>query len=86
MSNDKDLLILLAFLPCGLRNAFQQAIFSAFPEYANIDNPKEVIEGNLNYEKNLYIAVDKLSSMDELPEIFFSSDLNSLYHKWFRAG
>ena len=81
---NSDLPIMLALLPCGLRNAFQQAVFSAFPEYADVENPKVVIEGNLNYEKSLFTSIDNLTSIDELPDIFISSDINSLYHKRFR--
>ena len=79
-----DLPIMLALLPCGLRNAFQQAIFNAFPEYADDENPKVIIEGNLNYEKSYFTSIDNLTSIDELPDIFISSDINSLYHKHFR--
>ena len=74
---------LLALLPCGLRNAFQQAVFNAFPEYADVENPKAIIEGNLNYEKSFFASIDQLTSIDELPDIFISSDINSLYHKRF---
>ena len=80
---DSELPILLALLPCGLRNVFQQAVFNAFPEYAVVENPKVIIEGNLNYEKSLFTSRDNLISMDELPDIFISSDINSLYHKHF---
>jgi len=76
--------VLLALLPCGLRNAFQQALFNAFPEYVDAENSKLVVEGNLNYEKSFFAGIDKLNSVDELPDIFISSDINSLYHKRFQ--
>ena len=86
LNNDGELPIMLALLPCGLRNAFQQAIFNAFPEYTQVENPRVVIEGNLNFEKSLFTSIDKMTSMDELPDIFISSDINSLYHKNFLDG
>jgi ABC-type Fe3+ transport system substrate-binding protein len=79
---DKNL-HLLALLPCGLRNAFKEAFIQAFPEYTDDDNNEIMIEGNLNYEKNFYKYIDSLTSTDELPDIFISSDFNSLYHKYF---
>jgi len=75
--------ILLALLPCGLRNSFQQAVFHAFPAYADQEKPQVIIEGNLNYEKSFYTSIDNMTSMDELPDIFISSDINSLYHTHF---
>jgi len=83
LNQDSELPILLALLPCGLRNAFQQAVFNAFPELMDAEKPKVVIEGNLNYEKSLFTSIDQLTSIDELPDIFISSDINSLYHKRF---
>ena len=83
MGKDIDLPVMLALLPCGLRNAFQQAVFNAFPEYVDAENPKLIIEGNLNYEKGLFASIDNLTSVDALPDIFISSDINSLYHKRF---
>ena len=82
-SKENDLPIMLALLPCGLRNAFQQAVFAAFPGYADQENPKLIIDGNLNYEKKLYSSIDGMTSMDELPDILITSDINSLYHKDF---
>ena len=43
MGKDIDLPVMLALLPCGLRNAFQQAVFNAFPEYVDAENPKLII-------------------------------------------
>jgi len=83
ITGGKELPILLALLPCGLRNAFQQAVFSTFPEYANQENPQLIIDGNLNYEKSLYGSIDGMASLDELPDILITSDINSLYHKDF---
>jgi len=83
LNNDNIRPILLALLPCGLRNPFQQAVCNAFPEYANNENPQLVIEGNLNYEKSLFTSIDTMTCMEELPDIFISSDINSLYHTHF---
>jgi ABC-type Fe3+ transport system substrate-binding protein len=73
---------LVAFLPCGLRNAFKQAIAEEFPEFSEeCDNL--VIEGNLNYEKLIYHYIDKIDSAEELPDIFISADYNSFFHHHF---
>jgi ABC-type Fe3+ transport system substrate-binding protein len=74
---------LLALLPCGLRNAFKEAFIREFPEYAEEDNDDILIEGNLNYEKVFYQYIDSLAKAEELPDIFITSDFNSLYHRYF---
>ncbi len=76
--NDK---VMLALLPCGLRNAFIQTLQTRFPEI--IDNDKYVIDGNLNYEKTFYDQLDKENGLDVIPDIFISSDINNLYHQSF---
>ncbi|MFA6851125.1 MAG: ABC transporter substrate-binding protein [Selenomonadaceae bacterium] len=73
--------ILLALLPCGIRNAFVQTLQNKFPEI--IDNEKYIIDGNLNYEKSFYDQLDKENGFAAIPEIFISSDINSLYHQSF---
>jgi ABC-type Fe3+ transport system substrate-binding protein len=75
--------ILVAFLPCGLRNAFKQALNEEFPEYADEECDDIIIEGNLNYEKLIYHYIDQMESADELPDIFISADFNSFYHHYF---
>jgi len=82
-NKDGRLPVLLALLPCGLRNAFQQAVYKAFPEYADLENPQVVIDGNLNYEKSLSVSLDRMSSLEELPDLLITSDINSIYHKHF---
>jgi ABC-type Fe3+ transport system substrate-binding protein len=74
---------LLALLPCGLRNAFKEAFIREFPEYAEEVNDEILIEGNLNYEKVFYKYIDSLTRAEELPDIFITSDFNSLYHRYF---
>lgn len=73
--------ILLALLPCGLRNAFIQTLQNKFPEI--IDNEKYVIDGNLNYEKSFYNQLDTEHGYNAIPDIFISSDINNLYHQSF---
>ncbi|MFM2290543.1 MAG: hypothetical protein RIS29_356 [Bacteroidota bacterium] len=78
--------ILLALLPCGLRNPFHQTILAEFPQYASFANEDIVVEGNLNYEKSFYGSLDRLTSTDSLPDIFISSDVNNLYYSSFREN
>ncbi len=77
-ANDK---IMLALLPCGLRNAFIQTLQTKFPEI--IDNEKYIIDGNLNYEKSFYNQLDTEHGYNAIPDIFISSDINNVYHRSF---
>jgi len=72
---------MLALLPCGLRNAFKVAMQNKFP-YIKEENGF-IIDGNLNYEKEFYNRIDVQGGIDELPDIFISSDINSIYHPYF---
>jgi ABC-type Fe3+ transport system substrate-binding protein len=85
LASDKKL-HLLALLPCGLRNAFKEAFIQAFPEYFEDNNEEILIDANLNYEKAFYRYIDTLTSPDELPDIFITSDFNSLYHDYFKSN
>lgn len=73
--------VMLALLPCGLRNAFIQTLQVHFPEI--MDNENYVIDGNLNYEKSFYDSLNEGKSVDALPDIFISSDINNVYYKSF---
>lgn len=76
--NDK---VMLALLPCGLRNAFVQTLQTKFPEI--IDDEKYVIDGNLNYEKSFYDQLNSVNGINAIPDIFISSDINNVYHQTF---
>ena len=73
---------MVALLPCGMRNAFKEAFFEKFPQYAN-DDEQVVIDGNLNFEKQFYSYLDHIGSTEELPDILISSDINNLYYRDF---
>jgi len=78
---EKAKIKLLGLLPCGLRNAFKfdlQHHFSFLTEENGY-----VIDGNLNYEKEFYDRIEGGEGMNEIPDIFISSDINSLYHQGF---
>lgn len=78
-------LSLLALMPCGLKMAFARTL-SAFIEEFNEQRETPItyaIEGNLNQELSYYPYVDRLESVDELPDIIVSSDFNALYGKRF---
>ena len=72
---------MVSLLPCGVRNAFKETFYEVLPQYK--DDETISIEGNLNYEKSLYSYIDHISDLDELPDIFISSDINGIYHKKF---
>lgn len=75
---------MIALLPCGLRNAFKAEFHKKFPQYADEDEePEVVIEGNLNYEKSFYGKIDEMTDTTKLPDIFISSDINSVHHQHF---
>lgn len=79
-------LTLLALLPCGMKMPFNRA----FDEFAAEYNRQKgatlhsLVEGNLNHELSYYAYIDSVTSIDELPDIIISSDINSFYHKPFR--
>lgn len=72
---------MLGLLPCGLRNAFKVSIQNQF-SYLTEENGY-VIDGNLNYEKEFYDRIEEENGIDEFPDIFISSDINSIYHPGF---
>ena len=76
---------LLALMPCGLRNPFKDSLYKKFPQYVEENGESEsmIVEGNLNYEKSFYGEIDKTESLDMLPDILITSDINSLHHKRF---
>ncbi|WP_243346798.1 ABC transporter substrate-binding protein [Parabacteroides sp. FAFU027] len=73
---------MVALLPCGMRNAFKEAFFEKFPQYAD-DDEQVVIDGNLNFEKQFYSYLDHIGSTEELPDILITSDINNLYYRDF---
>lgn len=81
----KDL-TLLALLPCGLKMPFSR-IFDAFASEYNSNNSgslKYLLEGNVNHELSYYEYIDVVESLEELPDVIISSDINSFYHKTFQ--
>jgi ABC-type Fe3+ transport system substrate-binding protein len=73
---------LFALLPCGLKNPLDQAI-SSFLQQKQIPRFNYLVEGNLNNELSYYPYINSITSIDELPEVIISSDLNSFYHHRF---
>ena len=76
---------LLALMPCGLKMPFSRAITS-FLEQLKIETGLDVtyaVEGNLNQELSYYSYVEKIESIDELPDIVVSADFNSFYGRKF---
>jgi ABC-type Fe3+ transport system substrate-binding protein len=83
----KDL-TLLALLPCGMKMPFNRAFDEFSTEYkkqmSNILH--SLVEGNVNHEISYYEYIDSVTSIDELPDIIVSSDINSFYHKLFQEN
>jgi ABC-type Fe3+ transport system substrate-binding protein len=81
----KDL-TLLALLPCGLKMPFSRA-FDEFVEGYNekhSENLKYLLEGNVNHELSYYEYIDSVNTLEELPDLIISSDINSFYHSSFK--
>lgn len=76
---------LLALMPCGLRNSFKAALYERFPQYVNDlgESEKLIIDGNLNYEKSFYEDINRIKSIEHLPDILITADINSFYHQDF---
>ncbi len=83
----KDL-TLLALLPCGMKMPFNRAFDEFSTEYKKqISNIlHSLVEGNVNHEISYYEYIDSVTSIDELPDIIVSSDINSFYHKSFQEN
>lgn len=79
-------LTMLALLPCGMKMPFNRAFNEFSAEYSKqMGNVlHSLVEGNVNHELSYYAYMDSVTSIDELPDIIISSDINSFYHKPFR--
>jgi ABC-type Fe3+ transport system substrate-binding protein len=81
-------LTLLALLPCGMKMPFNRALDDFAAEYCRQtgNTLRSLVEGNVNHELSYYAYLDSVTSIDELPDIIISSDINSFYHKSFREN
>ncbi|AKB52308.1 Spermidine/putrescine-binding protein [Methanosarcina barkeri str. Wiesmoor] len=81
-------LTLLALLPCGMKMPFTRAFDDFSAEYSRQMNNilHSLVEGNVNHELSYYAYIDSVTSIDELPDIIISSDINSFYHKSFQEN
>jgi ABC-type Fe3+ transport system substrate-binding protein len=81
-------LTLLALLPCGMKMPFNRALDDFAAESGRQTNTtlRSLVEGNVNHELSYYAYLDSVTSIDELPDIIISSDINSFYHKPFREN
>lgn len=74
----------LGLLPCGLKVSLDRAIESfAAHQRSNGNGFDYLVEGNVNHELSYYQYVDSVDSVDELPDLILSSDLNSFFHHRF---
>lgn len=75
---------LLALLPCGLKVSLNNALQTFAEELAHNDTPLAYLaEGNVNHELSYYPYIDAVESVDELPDLILSSDINAFYHHRF---
>jgi ABC-type Fe3+ transport system substrate-binding protein len=79
-------LTLLALLPCGMKMPFNRALNDFSTEYTKRTGNvlHSLVEGNVNHEISYYAYMDSVTSIEEMPDIVISSDINSFYHKSFR--
>lgn len=80
-------LTMLGLMPCGMKMPFKRR----FDEFAarltgSRDRPFHyLIEGNVNHELSYYPYIDTLNTIDELPDVIVSADINSfLHHRFIR--
>ncbi|MGE4560675.1 MAG: ABC transporter substrate-binding protein [Desulfobulbus sp.] len=75
---------LLALLPCGLKVSLNNALQGFAEELAQTNTPLAYLaEGNVNHELSYYPYIDSVESVDELPDLILSSDINAFYHHRF---
>ncbi|WP_340818314.1 ABC transporter substrate-binding protein [Methanolobus sp. WCC4] len=81
-------LTLLALLPCGMKMPFNRALNEFSTEYSKETGNvlHSLVEGNVNHEISYYAYMDSVTSVEELPDIIISSDINSFYHKPFQEN
>lgn len=81
-ANQKNL-SMLGLLPCGMKMPFKRK----FEEYvAGLDADvamRCLVEGNVNHELSYYPYIDTLETIDELPDVIVSADINSFLHNRF---
>ena len=78
-------LTLLALMPCGLKMPFSRAISALLEDVRRQHNLKVTyaVEGNLNQELSYYAYVERIESVDELPDIIVSADFNTFFGRRF---
>lgn len=75
---------LLALLPCGLKVSLDRALHNFSEELARGGAPLAYLaEGNVNHELSYSPYIDAVESVDELPDLILSSDINGFYHRRF---
>ena len=75
---------LLALLPCGLKVSLNNALQTFAEQLAQNDTPLAYLaEGNVNHELSYYPYIDSVESVEELPDLILSSDINAFYHHRF---
>jgi ABC-type Fe3+ transport system substrate-binding protein len=79
-------LTLSALLPCGMKMPFGRALDAFIETYNRTHSTRirHLVEGNVNHETSYYDHVDAITSIDQLPDIVISSDINSFYHERFK--
>jgi len=75
-----------ALLPCGMKMPFGRAFDAFIESYNKTHTPRirYLVEGNVNQETSYYDHIDTITSIDQLPDIVISSDINSFYHERFK--
>lgn len=78
-------LTVLGLLPCGMKMAFAEAFKTFATDYETSGGTpiRSLIEGNVNHEISYYPYIDRLTDIDELPDIIVSSDINAFFHHEF---
>jgi ABC-type Fe3+ transport system substrate-binding protein len=79
-------LTVLALLPCGMKMPFNRAFDEFIQQYNDRHDTRlhYLVEGNVNHEVSYYAYIDSVESIDELPDVIISSDINSFYHEAFK--
>lgn len=75
----------VSMLPCGMVVPFNQAIRKYLEENTGLFEKFQVeLEGNVNHENSYYPQLEKVKTLEELPDILVASDINHLFHQPFR--
>jgi ABC-type Fe3+ transport system substrate-binding protein len=74
----------ISIVPKIFQKNFQKLFLNTFPSYTESNNNEVVFfNGSIYADNILYDYIDTIDSTEQLPDILFTNDFNSVYHRCF---